>query len=268
MFRAPLLVVALLALLLSACTTNRFYTPNTMNIPMLAEAGQGTITGGVTTGSKNTGWEAQATYSPIKHLGLMVNHFDLRYKGETSTTLPISSFFEQTAYTGKTRLTEGAVGGYYQVGPEKEYLLSLFAGFGQGHTENRYTPYSDPPSTEAFVSDWRYQRYFIQPALSLKYNRFQVGTGIRFGWVNYLDGNINSRVGQVETQRIELLESSSPLFFTEMAWSIGWRLKPIVVSLNSTAVVRGKNTLRDLDLASNYVSLTVGLNIHELRKKF
>ena len=261
--RAYFLVAASLILVFAACTSNRFYTPNTMNIPMLTEAGQGTVAGGLTTGSKNTGWEAQATYSPVKHLGLMFNHFDLRHKGEAPTNQSSFFFFEKTPYEGQTRLTEGAVGGYYQVGPQKEYLLSLFTGFGQGRSENRYSAPPDQQSSEIYVSDWRYQRYFIQPALSLKYNRFQVGTGIRFAWVNYRDGNINSRVGQLETQRIELLENSSPLFFTEMAWSIGWRLKPMVVSLNSTAVVRGKNTLRDLDMASNYVSLTLGLNIHE-----
>ena len=260
--------LVLLALLVPACTTNRFYTPNTMNIPMMTERGQGTVAGGLTASSKNTGWEAQATYSPVKHLGLMVNHFDLRYKGETQLIPPVfSSFFvEGSPYKGQTRLTEGAIGGYYQVGPQEEYLLSLFAGFGQGRTENRYSQPVDQQNQEVYVSNWRYQRYFLQPSLGLKYQRFQVGTGIRFAWVNYLDGNINSRVGQLETRRIELLENSSPLFLAEMAWTIGWHFKPVVLSLNSTSVVRGKNTLRDLDLASNYVSLTVGLNIHELKK--
>lgn len=258
----------LLALLLaSACTTNRFYTPNSMNAPMMTDKGQGTVAGGLAANADNTAWEVQATYSPVKHLGLMVNHFNLRYQGEANLTQSPFSFFIPSAFEGSTRLTEGAVGGYYQVGTQQEYLLSLFAGFGQGRTENRYEPPPDQPNGEVYVSDWRYQRYFLQPSLSIQYKRFQVGTGMRFAWVNYLDGNINSRVGPLEVQRIERLEQNSPLFLTELGWSIGWHLKPVVLSLNSTAVVRGKNTLRDLDLATNYVSLTAGLNIHELRKK-
>ncbi len=257
-------VIAGLALLCTACTSNRFYTPNTMQIPMLTGAGEATVAGGITAGNKNTGWEVQGIYSPLPHIGLMVNHANLRYDGNANTAYSPFFSYETSAYKGHTRLTEGALGGYWQVGPQKEYRLSLFTGFGQGRTENRYSPPPDVQSTETYNSDWRYQRWFVQPALGLKYQKFQVGTGLRFVWVNVYDGSINSRVGALETDRIVLFEASSPVFLTEMAWSVGWRLKAFVISLNSTAVVRGKNSLRDLELASNYVSLTVGLNLHEL----
>lgn len=255
-----------ITLLAAGCTTSRFYTPNTMQIPMLTQAQEATITGGVSKSGKNSAWEAQAIYSPLPHLGVMVNHFDLRYNGSTQTDYTPFSYFE-TDFKGKSRLTEGGVGGYYQLGPNKEYLISLFAGFGQGHTENEYSLPPDLQNPETFQSDWNFQRWFAQPSLALKYRRFQVGTALRFVWVNYLDGNINSRVGILETERIQLLESSSPLFLTEMAWSVGWRFRPMVLSLNSTAVVRGKDSVRELDLASNYVSLTLGFNIHELKRK-
>ena len=257
--------IAVLALLATACTTNRFYTPNTMQIPMLTAKGEGTITAGIAKDKNDTGWEVQGIYSPLAHVGLMLHHFDLHYKGNTYTDF--SPFFSSVEYKGHTRLTEGAIGGYYPVGQQKEYLLSLFTGFGQGFTKNTYSSPPDNPVPETFNSEWRYQRYFVQPALGMKYKRFQVGTGLRFVWVNYFDGDINSKVGPLETQRIELLESSSPLFLTEMTWTIGWRLRPVIISLNSTAVVRGKNSIRELDLASNYVSLTVGLNLHEIKKK-
>ena len=253
-------------LLAVSCTTSRFYTPNTMQIPMLTGAQEATITGGVSKSGKSSAWEAQAIYSPLPHVGVMVNHFDLRYEGATQTDNTPFSFYE-SEFKGKTRLTEGGIGGYYQLGQNKEYLMSLFGGFGQGSTENKYFPPPDIQTQETFDSDWRYQRWFVQPALAMKYHRFQVGTALRFVWVNYLDGNVNTRVGILETERIQLLESSSPLFLTEMAWSIGWRFRPMTLSLNSTAVVRGKDSIRELDLASNYVSLTVGLNLHEIGKK-
>lgn len=260
-----LFTIALLGLA-AGCTTSRFYTPNTIQIPMLTKAQEATVGGGVSKSGKSSAWEAQAIYSPLPYLGVMVSHFDLHYEGVAQTDNTPFSFYE-TEFKGKTRLTEGGIGGYYQLGPNKEYLMSLFGGFGQGNTENKYFPPPDFQIQETYNSDWRYQRWFVQPALAMKYNRFQVGTALRFVWVNYLDGNINSRVGILETERIQLLESSSPLFLTEMAWSIGWRFRPAVLSLNSTAVVRGKDSIRELDLASNYVSLTVGLNLHELRKK-
>ncbi|MBK8965585.1 MAG: hypothetical protein R3D58_21735 [Saprospiraceae bacterium] len=256
--------IALAALLLPACTSNRFYTPNTMQIPMLSEKGQATVQVGIAKNKHNSGWEVQGIYSPLPHLGLMVNHFDLHYSGDTYSDF--SQSFYALEYEGQTRLTEGAVGGYLQTGPQKEYLISLFGGFGKGRTENRYLPQPDPPGTETFNSSWNYQRWFIQPALGMKYRRFQVGTGLRFVWVDYLNGDINSRVGQVETDRIALLEQNSPLALTEIAWTFGWHFRPVVISLNSTAVVRGKNSIRDLNLASNFVSLTVGLNLHELKK--
>ncbi len=236
-----------------------------MQIPMLTAKGDATITAGVSKDGNNTGWEVLGIYSPLPHVGLMLQHFNLHYKGDSYNDF--SPFTFPLDFNGQTRLTEAALGGYYQVGPHKEYLLSLFSGFGQGKTQNEYMPTLDMQSPEVYKSEWRYRRYFIQPALGLTSRRLQVGTGLRFVWINYFDGDINSRVGLRETERILLMESASPIFLTEMAWSIGWRWRPMVISLNSTAVVRGKNELRDLQLASNYVSLTVGLNLHELKKK-
>jgi len=256
-----------LALLQESCTTSRFYAPNSMHIPMLTGPKEATVSGGMAKSSDNSAWEVQAIYSPLPHLGVMVNHFDAHYDGVFNTLyIPPFTFYDQR-YSGHCRFTEGGLGGYYQVGPAKEYILSCFAGFGQGHTRNRYDPPPDFPEEETFDSEWNYQRWFVQPALSLKYRRFQVGTGLRFAWIDYQKGEINSRVGVEETGRIELMQSSSPLFLTEMAWTLGLHLRPVIISLNSTAVVRGKESLRNLDLATNYVALTVGVNIHEFSKK-
>ncbi len=254
-------------LLFGSCTTNRFYTPNTMQVPMLTGPKEGTVAGGFTKSNDNRGWEVQALYSPLPHLGVMVNHFAVQYKG--STGLHYYSFLPSynSLFSGQTRLTEGGLGGYYLTGPAKEYLMSCFAGFGKGRTLNRYEAAPDLQTTETFDAEWHYQRWFIQPALGLKYRRFQVGTGLRFVWVHYLDGEINSRMGQEEVKRIELMQTSSPLFLAEMAWSIGLRLRPVVLTLNSTAVVNGKKNLRNLDLASNFVSLSLGLNLHEIWRR-
>ena len=258
------------ALLLSSCTTNRFYTPNTMLVPTLSDAGQATVRAGVSKDSDNSAFEAQAIYSPLPHLGIMASHFNLNFSGShqpTSFSFPPSPVAEFFDYDGKSRFTEAGVGTYYQIGKQKEFLLSAFAGYGQGKTENQYSRPTDSQGIETFDSQWEYQRWFFQPGLSMQYRRFEVGTGIRFSWLNYFNGSINSRVGFGETERVELLDNTQPIFLTEVAWSFGWRLRPMVISLNSTAVVRGKSSLRSLDLASNYVSLTVGLNIHELGKK-
>lgn len=249
----------------SSCAPSRFYTPNTMQVPVLTGAHEGTISGGISKGGDHTGLETQAIYSPLPHLGLMANYFNVTSKTQVLTEFS-SSFFESTC-TSKASFVEAGVGGYYAVGPSKEYLLSFFAGFGSGKMKNSYSAPPDPVNTDPYVSDWRYQRWFAQPSLSLKYRRFQVGTGLRLVWVSFLDGNINSRMGLFETERIQLLERSSPMFLTEMAWSLGWRLNPFVISLNSTSVVRGNNTLRDLDLATNYVSVSLGVNLHELKKR-
>lgn len=252
-----------LLLLAGACTTSRYYTPNTMQVPMLGGAGEGTVSAGFTKDGDDSGYEFQGIYSPLPHLGLMVQHFNLRYEG--TTYADFTSSFSASPYKGHSRLTEAGLGGYMSVGPQKEYLISLFGGYGQGRTENRYSPPLDMPGTETYNSHWSYQRFFVQPALGMKYRRFQVGTGLRFAWVNFYDGVINSRVGILETQRIELLEGTSPLFLTEMVWTIGWRLRPVVIKVNSTGVVRGKKSIQELDLASNYVSLTVGLDLHEIK---
>ena len=260
-----LLIAGGAAVLFSRCTTNRFYAPNTMQVPMLAQQQEATISGSYSKTRKLSGFDVQGMYSPLPHVGLMASHFDIRYNGSVYTEF--SPFFYESQYNGRSRLTEGGTGAYTQVGPNKEYLLSLFGGFGQGNTLNRYSPPPDMQTTETFDSRWKYRRWFVQPALGMKYRRLQVGTALRFVWLDYYEGDINSRMGILETERIQALESNSPLFLTEMAWTIGLRLRPLVLSLNSTAVVRGKDAVRDLELASNYVSFSVGLNLHELVKE-
>ena len=56
----------------------------------------------------------------------------------------------------------------------------------------------------------------------------------------------------------------APGYWIQLSLAAGIAILGLV--LNSTAVVRGKNNIRELNLASNFVSLTVGLNLHELRK--
>ncbi|MCS7036531.1 MAG: hypothetical protein RMJ33_13830 [Saprospiraceae bacterium] len=266
MSRAYKVVLAIgLAASLAACTSSRFYTPNTVNLPTMSQKGEGALSGATFFGS-NSGWEAQASYSPAQHVGLMVNYFSLNYKGSIAGTS--GGFFPfppppQTNFEGRMRFGEAGLGLYRHAGKNREYLLSLFGAAGQGHAHNLYIE-PDVPLKEA---TWTFWRYSLQPGVRLQHRRLSFGASFRFSYVQYTTGRIDARIPRLELDRVEMLEAQSPMMFWEVLWTVGYHFRPITVSLNTTGVALGKKSLNDLNLASNHVSLMATLNLHELKKE-
>ncbi len=257
-------MLAAAVLMLVSCTSSRFYTPNTINLPAMSQKGEGAVSGATFFGS-NTGWEAQASYSPAPSVGLMANYFSLNYTGNLEIFSGGFPFPPAPAvsFNGRMRFGEAGAGFYRHAGKNQEYLLSLFGTAGWGHARNRYIE-PDVPLKEV---EWSFWRYALQPGVRLQHKQMRFGAAFRFSYVQYTNGRIDARIPRVELDRIELLETQSPMLFWEVLWTIGYHFRPVTLSLNTTGVALGSKSLNELNLASNHVSLMATLNLHELREE-
>ncbi len=257
-------MIAAAVMMLASCTSSRFYTPNTINLPAMSQRGEGNVNGAIFLGS-SSGWEAQASYSPAPNVGLMANYFSLAYTGSLEIfaggiPFPPPPTF---SFNGRMRFGEAGAGFYRRIGKNQEFLFSLYGTAGWGHVRNRYTA-PDVPLKEA---EWSFWRYALQPGVQLQHNQMRFGAAFRFSYVQYTNGRIDARIPRVELDRIELLETQSPMLFWEVLWTIGYHFRLVTLSLNTTGLALGSRALNELNLASNHVSLMASLNLHELREK-
>ncbi len=252
---------AVLVLGLMGCSSNRFYAPNTVNLPYLSHKGDATVSGGASISPDNIGLEAQASYSPVKQVGVVASLFSIRHKGSYSLSSNPFGFPVSSTFDSRTTFGEVGLGLYQKVGKEQEHTFSLYGTVGMGRMHNTY----EEPDKAPANTTWNLQRYALQPGIRLQHKRLHFGTALRASYIRYSSGNIDARVSIEELARIELIEERSPFLVGEVLWTIGYHLSPVILSLNSTSVALGNPALNELGLASNHVSLMVSFNLHEIK---
>src|SRR5688572_358912 len=68
---------AFLILMLSSCT-HYYYMPNSQNIPLFEGRNEARLSVKAATGDEVNATEVQAAYSPVNHLGVMLNYMSAR----------------------------------------------------------------------------------------------------------------------------------------------------------------------------------------------
>ncbi len=213
----------------------------------------------------NQGWEAQASYSPVSHLGITASYFSNNYAVFSEDRMPFPSPSTTLHVYGQTQFGEVGLGLYGYFGKSQDFLLSLYAAAGMGRTKNQYSSFDNQITLH--TASWSFQRYSLQPGVRGEHKKLRYGMAFRLSTVSYGGGHIDARISYEELERIELLEATSPLYLGEIYWTIGYRFKPLTLSLHSTSVALGQWAVRDLGLASHHGSLMLSLDLHELRSK-
>lgn len=141
--------------------TKIYYKPNAVNAPCLYAKGQGTLTVSgsllpIITAANDSihVLDVQGAYSPIAHLGIIVNHSTARY-----------SIAQEDSSLGKVNgtgnLTEAGAGYYRSYGKGKFKLLGdIYAGYGAGRLHS---------DINAHIN-----RIFIQPGIGITSPYFDV----------------------------------------------------------------------------------------------
>lgn len=132
------------------------YIPNVVNSPMLSSEKQinASLHGGA------SGFDIQSAYSPLKHLGIMVNGSYMDQTTENSSNYHQHVFFE------------GGPGYYMNMG--KYGLLDAYAGLGFGGIDSRQTSGDFNSEAHNMIA-----RVFVQPSLSFVSTFFEASLSAR-----------------------------------------------------------------------------------------
>ena len=165
---ASLILWAITLVLLESGCSPKYYVPPQHNIPMLANGGEGKVGTSFSLPQFGVGglsFDAQLSYSPIKHLGITAD--GMYFSGGNSTN----------DYSGNGIV--GNVGlGYYAMASEK-WGVDIYTGIGKGSIK------MNQDSLKFFSSDLT--RYYIQPGVFYKNKRFNFGMVFRISYVQYDD---------------------------------------------------------------------------------
>lgn len=191
-----------------------FYAPNTAQITFLSDKHDGSLGIGYGRGGRNTVFEAQAVYSPVRYGAVMVNFMSSGKK--TIRNSPGSG----------TEFSFGEIG----VGLYKDWehgSASVFAGVGQGRLRNDYG--------DDQYSRFTVRRWFLQPAVSYTGKNFRGGISLRLSRLSYPRGATSFNIGP-ELDVIKKIDKEAPFFLPEPAITGGLILRPFIFSINLTAV--------------------------------
>jgi hypothetical protein len=233
----------------TACT-HYHYAPNTMHTPYLSNKNDLIVSGGLGGGDEYNSWDLQATYSPIKHLGINVKYFNARS----------SNADNNTSEWGKGRMAEAGAGYYYQSGVVSS---GVWASFAKGHARNHF-------GNEIFTR-LDFSRISIQPTLTIRGRYFEGGVAARLSQLRFLnsstiDARLGSKPEQVdELDKIMRIEKKSPIFLPEISLNFGARYEMIHFYVNLTTL--NSTQAESLGFASSCLTFGAALDVHQIWQK-
>ncbi len=239
-------------LLCCASCTHHYYAPNTVQTPYLTEQHDATILGGVGSGDEFSGSEIHAVYSPIKHVAVMFNYFNVKSKVSENAQTSVSA----SQQSGNGRLTEFALGGYL---PFANGSASIFGGYGKGFAKNNYGA--------DILTNLRFERTFIQPTIAFRYAWADVGMAIRINRLRYLDGTVDLRLSADhadEFEAIKAIEEKTTIVFPELGLSFGARYRLLMLKFHLSMLT--DTSVESLHFARTYAGMSFGINIQDIKK--
>ncbi len=192
------------------------YAPNTINIPSIRKAGDASFSVMTGIGENFRALELQAVYSPVRHLGIMVNYFGAPKPSVRNLERTGTNFF----------LVEAGIGAYEKY---KKGTASLFVGYGGGDLYSYY-------GVEDHTASFKLQRLFIQSGFSYQDNRFYSGVAIRCAYLRYRSAEVNYNLDETYLRHILNIEKDGPLFLPELGLQGGLFFKPFRVGISLTSI--------------------------------
>ena len=233
-----LFVLACGIFIIQSCSTNRtLYIPNHQNVSQLEEKGELV--------ANLTFTNYQLAYAITDHIGIMANaHFpNFGF---------ISEALEDTS--GDKNYFEGGIGYFRQV--NEIGTFEIFAGVGHGLVS--FENSSDGFTMNKFST--RFERYFIQPSIGWKQDRYELAFSLRYSYVNFYDTDLSEYVFDPEEGFEDLnLARQNPFHFVDPAvtFKAGNEFGKLFIQLQRS------NQWGDPDIRnrSNILGFGVSLNI-------
>ncbi|MCX6272058.1 MAG: hypothetical protein NTU44_12725 [Bacteroidetes bacterium] len=177
------------------------YIPSMENVPILQKKGD--IEANLTPAN------FQGAFSPIDHLGLMIN-------GQSSLNTETSD--GNTNYKARRQFVEGAIGYYTMVEPDKTFEIFGGAGYGSLSFHDNIV-YSDQKYSASML------RTFVQPSISFLNENIEFAFSVRFLQLKFTDIQTNNYDdAELQDDRLYQLDRQ-PFYFAEPAFTLraGWK---------------------------------------------
>lgn len=188
--------------LLSACAP-KYYAPNSQNVPLLSEAGQGNVSAGA-----NLKWnraDARGAYALTDNLGVQAN-----------AALYFPRDEDSTGDGGSGGLFEAGVG-YFRPLPA-DLVFETYGLIAYGGVENHFpSAANDNPGTTGKLHA-NLTRLAVQPALGWKKRHFEAAVSTRMAMLNYFNVGGNLVTGGEDQQ--DYLRDNSLQFLLEPALTL------------------------------------------------
>lgn len=212
-YRSTFLAVGLLCFSLQGRAQYFNYAPNAIQFCQLKDKYDSSLGVGYGRTLSSRSLEMQVAFSPLRHGAVMVNYMDARRKAVT----------RQQDIGTSSQFAEIGIGAYEST---VHGTASVFVGYGQG------TIFTNYQLNRTVSFDFR--RWFIQPALVYRRNLFEYGVALRVNHLVYYHAEIDYSISSDELQRIQAIESKTPIFLPELGLHAGIVLAPCTFMLNIT----------------------------------
>jgi hypothetical protein len=248
-----LLAGAAQVLSFAACSSV-YYSPNTTHLPTIRDKGEATIEGGVIGSSRVRGLEARAAYSPIKNWMVVANAMRLQGSSLRQESDPLTGMPINISQKGNGLLVEGGLG-YYK--PLSDFTtFSLVGGYGYGESNN-------------FIgikyANLQFTRGYVQPSISVTGKVADLGCGLRFAYLDFLDGDVDATLPDEELMRIRRIDDRDRFLMTDLGVQAGFNVSPIRIKCQMTFSLFENNNA--YGFSSNTAGVSMALDLHKLSKK-
>lgn len=204
----------------AGCTSSIYYSPNTLNVPMISEKNQGSLA----IDSASESIDFRGAYSPRANLGVIASGSKIR--GDSGR--------------GSGYLVEGGAGYYRRIKSRllwDAYGLVALAGVGNPSTSM---------ASAGFSNKARYLRYGVQPSFGFQSTHFDLAGAARLVRLSYFDirGATDSDVAYLKAQPSQFL--IEPV----VNLRVGWESVRIELQVGHSFNMTNKAFLQKDDIAS------------------
>ncbi len=197
-----------------------FYAPNSQNVPMFTEQGQGEFGFGVGSavspsngGVFSSTFELQTAYSFFDNWAGQVNYMRLSSMTSLTNFVPNRHF----------NYIEGAFG--YFLPFHENLVLEVYPGIGFGSVSNSILL----TDISLLYADASFTKLFLQPSIGYHIKGFEVSFSARLTYLNYYKIDHNIPFENFKEVGLDQLEKEYINF--EPALSFGWRFKNLKLEM-------------------------------------
>lgn len=215
-----LLAPVLLLVICSSSCVHYYYAPNSNNVPLLKEKGEGRIqasyTSTATQDNENTanGFELQSAYATGNCFALQ---FNLMHVSET-----------EDEGSGSGTYAEAAAGYFKAIGPRRHLVFEAYGGLGYGGVKNEFSD-NGVAKTSIF-------KFFAQPSFGYTSKYFDAAVSSKFSLVNlgYGSATISKDNDPYDYDYVESLKGGKSYFLWEPGLMLRGGFPNVKLSLQVT----------------------------------